>query len=269
MNTPRMLTPPRLYVPRSRARFRVVALLLAALGGCAPELKVGEWMCADAATSDPTQPLELPWESGFESRFCDYTELAGFCYTEPLASYSIVSSPVHGGGHAAAFRVRSAEAMGTQARCVRQGGLPSDAVYGAWFFLPLLATNDAVWNLVHFQGGTPKEQHGLWDVSLVNGSSGRLEAVVYDFLHGAIHRPATPVEVPINRWFQLEFRLKRAADASGTVALYQDGQRLFEQNGLITDDTSWGQWYVGNFATGLTPSDFTLYVDDVSVRATR
>ncbi|HEX6242688.1 MAG TPA: heparin lyase I family protein, partial [Polyangiales bacterium] len=78
-----------------------------------------------------------------------------------------------------------------------------------------------------------------------------------------------PVPVPINTWFQLEFHLKRAADASGEVALYQDGQRLIEEKNLITDDSSWGQWYVGNFATALTPADFTLYVDDVTISATR
>ena len=234
---------------------------------------MGEWTCAENGVEteipDPSEPVALPWSSGFEARFCDYTQLAGFCYTEPLASYSIVSSPVHSGRHAAAFRVRSVGTDGNQARCVRQGGLPTDAFYSVWFLLPQSATNAAVWNLVHFRGGSPAEQHGLWDISLVNGKDGQLEAVVYDFLNGTVYRPASPVAVPINAWFHLEFHLKRASDRSGEVALYQDGQRLVEEKNLITDDTDWGQWYVGNFATGLMPPDFTLYVDDVAIRATR
>jgi hypothetical protein len=152
---------------------------------------------------------------------------------------------------------------------VRQGALPPNAYYGAWFFLPQSATSNAVWNLVHFQGGSPAGQHGLWDVSLVNGADGQLEAVVYDFLGGNVYRAASPVAVPINAWFHLEFHLKRATDASGEVALYQNGERLLERTGLRTDDSDWGQWYVGNFANALTPSDFTLYVDDVTIRATR
>lgn len=257
----------------SGARVSAALAALSGLSGCAPELVLGEWRCgendAEMATPDPSAAIALPWSSGFERRFCDYTQLAGFCLTEPLASSTIVSSPVHGGRHAAAYQVNSADPDGTQARCVRQGGLPVDALYSVWFFLPRTATNDDVWNLVHFQGGTPVEQHGLWDISLVNGKDGQLEAVVYDFLHGEVYRPTSPVPVPIQTWFQLEFRLKRAANALGEVALYQDGRLLFEKKNLITDDTTWGQWFVGNYATRLSPPDFTLYVDDVAIRAMR
>ena len=131
--------------------------VLSALCGCTPELTVGEWSCdehgVEATIPDATDPIAVPWSTGFESRFCDYTQLAGFCYTDPVSSYTIVSSPAHTGHHAAAFRVQSTDPDGTQARCVRQGALPTDAYYGAWFFLPQSATNNAVWNLVHFQGG--------------------------------------------------------------------------------------------------------------------
>jgi len=60
-----------------------------------------------------------------------------------------------------------------------------------------------------------------------------------------------------------------AADATGAVALYQDGEELLEVTNLITDDSTWGQWYVGNLATGLRPADSKLYVDDVTIRSTR
>lgn len=254
-------------------RFRVALLAMSGLSGCAPDLDVGAWTCAEngavVAIPDKTDPIALPWSSGFEARFCDYTQLAGFCYAEPMASYSTVSSPVHSGRYAAAFHVRAGDATGKQARCVRQGVLPTDAYYGVWFLIPQPATNDAVWNLVHFQGGDASAQHGLWDISLVNGKDGQLEAVVYDFLSGRTYRADSPLPVPINAWFQLEFRLKRAADATGEVALYQDEQLLVDEKNLITDDSSWGQWYVGDFATGLTPPDFTLYVDDVTIRGMR
>ena len=66
----------------------------------------------------------------------------------------------------------------------------------------------------------------------------------------------------------MQFYLVRAADPTGEVALYQDGELLLDQTNILTDDSSVGQWYVGNLATGLTPSESTLYVDDVSIRAT-
>lgn len=240
------------------------------LGACQPTLNVGTWTCAqDAGAPSETEPVGSPWATGFEDEFCDYSQLGGFCYAEPRASYTTVTSPVHSGRSAAAFTIRAGDMDGYQTRCVRQGVFPASAFYGAWYFIPALATNTGNWNLVHFRGGTPTEQHGLWDISLVNGTSTQLEAIVLDFLNGTTRRAARPTPVPIGTWFHLELYLKRAADASGEVALYQDDQLLFEATNIITDDTNWGQWYVGNLASRLTPQDSTLYVDDVSIRSTR
>jgi hypothetical protein len=247
---------------------------LAALGGaCQPDLNVGKWVCEQegVATTMPTATdrLSVPWSTGFEEQFCDYMQPAGFCYAEPLASYETVTSPVHTGHFAAAFSVKSGDPNGHQSRCVRQGVLPTAAYYGAWYFVPARATNSALWNLVHFQGGDPSGQHGLWDISLVNGTNGALELVVFDFLNGVTRRSANRTPIPIGSWFHLEFFLKRAADATGEVALYQDEQLLLDVANLITDDSNWGQWYVGNLSSGLTPPDSTLYVDDVTLRGTR
>jgi hypothetical protein len=65
----------------------------------------------------------------------------------------------------------------------------------------------------------------------------------------------------------LEFRLRRASNATGAAALYQDGTLLLELADLTTDDTQYGQWYVGNYADALSPRDATIYVDDVTIRA--
>lgn len=254
------------------ARVVAAALLVAAVSACEPELIVGEWTCSeDGDSSDPpniTDPVRVPWATGFEARFCDYTELAGFCYADANASYEIVTSPVHSGRYAAAFHITSSDRDAIQARCVRQGALPSEAYYGAWYFVPKVATNTAVWNLFHFQGGQPTGLHGLWDVSLVNTPRGELRLVVFDFLSGVVRSPAITRAIPIGEWFHLQLHLKRAADRTGSVALYQDGQQIFEVTNVITDDSQWGQWYVGNYADGLMPADSTLYVDDVTIRAT-
>lgn len=249
------------------------ALLLAVLSSaCEPELVVGQWTCpppnVDQAPGNPDKVLDAPWTTGFENGFCDYTRSGGVCYTTPDASYRIVDEPVHGGHQAAAFSVTSDPAQrGTQARCFREGALPRDALYGAWFYMPSLATNTGNWNLVHFQGGAPGALHGLWDISLRSADDGRLFVYLFDFLRGAFRVPNAAPEVPIGAWFHLEFRLRRAADATGEVALYQDGALLFERTAIATDDTDFGQWYVGNLADALTPPDSTLYVDDVTIRA--
>src|ERR1700755_2466439 len=118
--------------------------LLTLLTACAPDLVVGTWSCeADdaGASTDVTEPVNVPWATGFESEFCDYVRPAGLCYAAPLAEYSVLTSPVHAGAYAPAFHVRGDGGDGYQTRCVRQGVLPTAAFYGAWYFIPAPANN--------------------------------------------------------------------------------------------------------------------------------
>jgi hypothetical protein len=211
--------------------------------------------------------VDAPWSTGFEAGFCDYERAGGFCYADLDATYEAVEMPVHVGQRAAAFSVTSDSSLdGGQTRCFLEGSLPRDATYGAWFYLPVSATNTGNWNLMHFQGGTPLGLHGLWDVSLGSAEDGSLFLYALDFLNGPMYRPTGGApSVPIGEWFHVEFRLRRAADETGAIALHQDGELLVELSGIRTDDTEFGQWYVGNLADALVPADSTVYVDDVSI----
>ncbi len=246
--------------------------MLGALAGCQPQLSIGEWTCSEDGTPsripERTAPVTLPWKSGFENQFCDYTELAGFCYADAASSTLLVSSPVHSGRHAAAFTINSAAPGESQTRCVRQGTLPTAAYYGAWYFIPEPTTTKGNWNLFHFRsGGDPSRTHGVLDVSLVGAGAG-LQVAVFDMRYARIGESATPPPVPFGAWFHVQLFLKRAADMTGEVALYQDGEQIFDVTNLETDDATFGQWYVGNLADALSPSTSTLYVDDVSISST-
>jgi len=250
-------------------------LTLGGLCACEPELSAGAWTC-DAGDAKPpaiTDPVAMPWSTSFEDRFCDYTAATGFCYESSAASFDIVTEPVHSGRYAAAFTLNTEDTSGGQARCVRQGVLPTSAYYGAWYFVPARAkTNGRNWNLFFFQGGDGPgpRMRNLWSVTLVDGRNDSLELVLFGTLPGKVYRPPAPTPIPIGSWFHIELFLKRAVDDTGEVALYQDGTLLFEVKNLVTDDDSaFEQWYVGNLADDLAPSNSTLYVDDVSIRAQR
>lgn len=252
-----------------------------ASSACEPELVVGKRLGAveqpacspDAggagAPAAEDKIVEVGWSTSYENEFCDYAEAGGFCTRDPGGTSETVEDPVRSGERAAAFTVDSSLPMGIQARCFLEGQLPVDAVYGAWFYIPSLATNTGNWNLFHFQGGTPGTPGlpGLWDVSLGSAMDGSLYLYLFDFLGPGVRTPDNPPEVPIGSWFHVEFRLVRAADATGAVALYQDGVLVMELTGIVTDNTSFGQWYVGNLADALMPAVSTIYVDDVSIQA--
>jgi hypothetical protein len=245
------------------------ALVSCLVCGCAPELDVGTWDCGDPDWVAPfVEPISSPWQTGFELGFCDYVRAQGFCYADRDASFEIVDSQSFTGKQAAAFSVTTEDGtVGRQTRCVREGQLPADAIYGAWFLIPSPVETTGVWNLMHFTGGEPGSRlPPLWDVSLDSDDNGRLSAYVLNYLGDSFEVADAPPEVPIGSWFHLEFRLRRSATADGEVALYQDGELVLERRGIQTDDTNWGQWYVGNWASDITPPDSTLYVDDVSIR---
>lgn len=213
-------------------------------------------------------PLAVPWSTGFEGASGDswVPSSASDCYVSGGATFQLVTTPVHSGQHSAAFSVNTAIASPSQTRCLKQGVLPTAAYYSAWYYVPAPAANAGNWNLLHFQGANAPSSasaHGLWDVSLANGANGSLQAVVYDFLRMRLLQ--TTGTVPTGAWVHFEVYLQRAADTTGRFTLRLDGQVVLDLTGLATDDSLWGQWFVGNFATVLSPATSTVYVDDVSI----
>lgn len=257
--------------------------------GCEPKLELGDWSCpwgadigAAGATNgedngaaverpSPTDPVVLPWSTSFETGFCDYPRAGGFCYGDPGAEFSIVTAPVRTGKYAAAFRVRGDFGNESrQTRCVRQGVFPTEAYYSAWYLIPEAANNRGVWNLFHFQGGDgpgPTNLPGLWDVSVESDGNGELRLFFLNYLPNPTPSTGTFPPIPIGKWFKIEVYFRRAADATGELRVYQDDQSVLRLTDLVTDDTNWGQWYVGNLADALMPPESTVYVDDVMIRA--
>jgi hypothetical protein len=240
-------------------------------------MEAGSWRCGAARLFIPPDgspvvagknlPVTPGWSTSFEDGFCGYSDATGFCYSDPDAKYRLVESPARTGRRAAAFDITTqANKDGRQARCVREGLLPGDAVYGAWFYLPSGTTTNGNWNLMHFQGSDDTELRGLWDISVVEAEAGTLRPLVRGFLGAGTLMPSDEVMLPTNEWFALHFRLRRDATAAGAVALYLNGQLIVEASDIVTDDSTWGQWYVGNLASQLNPPQSTIYVDDVTIR---
>ena len=239
------------------------------IGSCAEASAAGAAGVAGASASSSADAVTVPWSTGFEDGLCDYAS-QGYCYGRHGATLEIVQAPVHNGQFAAAFTVNG-NATNTsedrsQARCVRRGVMPKSASYGAWYLIPELHTSDANWNLFHFLGVTETESHALWDISLANDTDGELVLTVFNFLRG-VHPPiANPPAIKIGTWFHLEVLLKRSAQNDGEVTVSQDGAVVLRLTNLITDDTDWGEWYVGNYARKLVPELSTVYVDDITMR---
>lgn len=261
----------------SSTGFSPLAAFALVFGACTPTADIGtrycqDWPGADAAAAPvPTTPVSLPWSTGFEDGLCGYAAPMGFCYIAQAAAYSIVTSPVHSGRYAAAFQVQSDIDGGSQVRCVLQGGVPSSAYYGAWYYVPVAAQNNGNnWNLFHMGGGYPDGGlfHNLWDVSLSNTAAAGLHLTMFDFNRGGVTDAGVVPPIPIAQWFHIEVYFKHANDNTGELTLFQDGVALIDIAGPQPDNASSFQWFVGNWAANLVPASSTIYVDDVTVSAT-
>ncbi len=250
---------------------RLGLVALCAWAACKPSMLAGEFKCDGdgtdgGKTASTTDPIAVPWHTGFENGFCDYREVAGDCYRWPPVAFRMVDSPVHSGQYAAEITLVTGTDGGDQpqGRCYRQGKLPAEAYYGAWYLIPEPVTDAGpLWNLFHFRSdSTPS---GLWDVHLTSRPAGLSLELYSRFLSGDA-RYSPPV--PIGRWFHIVLYLKRAKDTSGAVALYLDEQKVVEFTNIITDDSDSARWYVGNLANDLNPPKTTVYLDDVTIRST-
>jgi hypothetical protein len=214
-------------------------------------------------------PLPYPWSTSFENGYSDYQSYPdSLCYYLGSAFFMLVGSPVHTGKNSVGFQVTTdADGSVAQTRCYLSGVLPASAYYGAWFYVPNTETNSGNWNLIHFQGSTGPNGtvENLWDISLVNDARNALHVMAHDFLDSKDIDAGGVPPIPIGSWFHLEVYLQRSSVATGRFTLYQDGVVAVDVTGIKTDDTAWGQFFVGSLATALTPPSLTIYVDDVSV----
>jgi hypothetical protein len=238
-------------------------LLLAALAGCS-QLDVGS---------------DLLWTARFETGdFSEWTADAGGqaqAFPVPPNMIAISNGQAHTGGHAAALTITAA-GDGTQENAVlsRVGGLPAEAYYSAWYYLPYSVSVGTFWVIFKFRTRTnaddPNTADELYDMDLATMSSGEMTLELYDHRTGAdlpldVSNPIVPVE----QWFQLEAFYRAANDNSGRLTYWLNGEQVVDITDAPSSPTSWVEWDACNVGEDLTPPTATLYVDDCAISRSR
>ncbi len=189
----------------------------------------------------------------------------------PDTSLEISTDVAHSGRYAVKL-TNGAVSMYEDAHLWRVDDYPVDAYYSAWFYVPRAYQTTADWSIVQFQVPTADASvvGQLLDIDLRSLPDGDLILSVYDH-RGAYLRAPTPdpaIPVPIGQWFQIETYYRNAADDTGEVAVWLDGQlnydlrRPFDANGTV-------YWTVGSKTYGLSPAESVIYVDDAAVSLAR
>jgi hypothetical protein len=230
--------------------------------GCGQDLDVGS---------------DVLWSSRFEGgNFAEWTPVPfGFGTYNATAPNTIAvsSERAHQGTYAAKLTV-SGTATNTQgigSSLVQNGGLPTQAYYSAWYYLPQSVTVGYYWVIMKFRAalGNPPTHGELFDVNFTSPSAGKMSLRVYD--HRNPNLPLDGAEfpdVPVNTWFQLEAFYRDANDSTGRLTLWLNGVQILDWQGA-TGLTSWVAWDVVSVGQDLLPEPAILYVDDCAISRTR
>ena len=176
----------------------------------------------------------------------------------PPNMIAVANGQAHTGSHSAALTV-TAGSDGTQENAVlsRAGGLPAEAYYSAWYYLPYSVSVGTFWVIFKFRMRTNADDPGtaneLYDMDLATMPSGEMTLELYDHRTGT-DRPLdvpNPI-VPVEQWFQLEAFYRAANDNTGRLTYWLNGQQVVDIAGAPTSPTSWVEWDACSVGDNLT-----------------
>jgi hypothetical protein len=248
---------------RARPILPMILLLGVLAAGCGP-LDVGS---------------DLLWTARFETGdFSEWTGVAGGdaqAFPTPPNMLAVSNLQAHTGSCAAALTI-TAGSDGAQENAVlsRAGGLPSEAYYSAWYYLPHSVSVGTFWVIFKFRMRTNANDAStaaeLYDMDLATMPSGEMTLELYD------HRTSAdiPLEVsnpivPVEQWFQLEAFYRAANDDTGRLTYWLNGQQVVDLAGAPTSPTSWVEWDACSVGENLTPATATLSIDDCAISRSR
>jgi len=217
----------------------------------------------------------LLWSGTFEpGNLSEWTsDGRGGTYVENTSTApSPTMDRAHGGQYAGISTVTPMMGMPSASYLYRFQPSPTEAYYSAWYYIPASLTVRGWLSLSHFwcsRTGDGKNLFPMWDVNLYPRVDGSLVAHLYNFVTQTNVEQIAPIPVPIAAWVHLEVLLRKASDATGRIAVWQDGVPILDNPAVITAETPWLQWAVGAASDDVVPTPATVYVDDAAISLTR
>ena len=145
----------------------------------------------------------------------------------------------------------------------------TELYYSAWFFFPRIYRPGLYWNIFQWKSKTSSVNDPFFILNIGNRSDGDMYFYLYDWQRRASNGQ-TKMNVPVGRWFQVEAYYRCAADNTGRVIFWQDGQLLFDVADLSTRYGNGDcQWSLNSYSDSITPGPASYYIDDVSISPSR
>jgi hypothetical protein len=188
-------------------------------------------------------------------------------------SQSVASTDVAlSGSHSAKMTIGTPSAPESGARLFRwcESRSNQELYYSVWYFFPKHYIAPNWWNMFQWKSRNATRNDPFYILNVGNsGAGGAMRFYLYDWQRKRSHAQGV-MDVPVGRWFQVEAFYRCAADGSGRVLFWQDGQLLFDVAG---ESTRYGdgncEWSVTNYSDLVDPDPTTVYVDDAAIGLSR
>jgi hypothetical protein len=227
-------------------------------------------------TQDPIllgdDPRLLWWtdhESGDVSDWVGKAEHGGFILPGN-SRVEVVSGSARSGTHSLLIQDLSPDARDFPL-AARNGPLPLGFYASAWYYLPRAVQPISYWWFVLYRSRRPpydfqsfRDEIRLSFTTRADGSMG-CELLTEEL--GTI-APIVEREIPVGRWFHVETYLRATDGPDGELAVWQDGEKIFEATGKMTE-TPWIEWMTGGVVDGLATDASELYIDDAAISEER
>jgi hypothetical protein len=258
----------KIMQPRAISARMIIGFAVgAAVGGCAREVNLGDIGDGGAAllwtaTFEPGDLSEWTADGGGNT-------LVDISAGVPLATNAIA----HRGRYAGRSLIAPAMGATSLSYLYRDEPSPKEAYYSAWFYVPSTFAVKSWLSLSHFRGspsGRGDDLLPLWDVNLYPRlGDGALVAHLYNY--STLMNAEEPIQtvVPLDTWVQFEVLLRKATDATGRIAVWQDGVLVIDVQNVQTTLSDVVQWDAGGASDSVIPSPATVFLDDAAISLIR
>jgi hypothetical protein len=140
--------------------------------------------------------------------------------------------------------------------------------YSAWYFFPQHYVAPNWWSIMQWKSKTSSRNDPFFMLDIGNRSDGTMYPYLYDWQRRRSYGGAA--SIPVGRWFQVEAFYRCAADNTGRVTIWQDGQLVFDVSGLSTRYSDGDcEWAVINYSDRVDPDPTIIYADDAAIGISR
>jgi hypothetical protein len=251
--------------------------LLIQTSGSAPVATPTKQPVATATKQPAATPTKLPgatatlpasggllWSANMETGDLSQWNNGGGEFNSGTYSTGASRDVAHSGAYSAKLTITTPPETGVRLFRWQESDKYPSLYYSTWFYFPQHVAVTNYWNIMQWKSKTTSTNDPFYTLNVLNSGSA-MQLYLYDWQRKVSFKQSA-VSLPVGKWVHIEGFYTCAADNTGSVTIWQDGQKILSDSGKSTRYSNGDcQWSTNNYSDGLSPSPATIYVDDAGI----